>query len=134
MKDIPQISESELEIMKILWENSPLLASKIITSLPNGMNWSDQTIKTFLNRLLKKRAIGYKKSGRSYLYYPLISYDEYVKVENKSFLQRVYDGAVGMLFSKFLEEENLSEKEIEHLEKILEQKKVAFKKRNKNSD
>lgn len=123
MKNIPNISGSELEIMKLLWKDSPLSANEIRSLLSDEISWSNQTIKTFINRLLNKQAIRFEKSGRSYLYYPLISYDEYVKEENKFFLEKVYDGAIGMLFSKFLEEEKLSEKEIENLQRILEQKK-----------
>ncbi len=123
MKNIPSISESELEIMKLLWKTSPLSANEITSLLGDKVSWSNQTIKTFINRLLNKQAIRFEKSGRSYLYYPLISYNEYVKKENKFFLEKVYDGALGMLFSKFLEEEKLSDKEIQNLQKILEQKK-----------
>lgn len=123
MSNIPNISESELEIMKLLWKNNPLSANEIISSLSDEISWSNQTIKTFINRLLNKEAIRFEKSGRSYLYYPLISYDEYVREENKFFLEKLYDGAIGMLFSKFLEEEKLSEEEIGNLQRILEQKK-----------
>ncbi|WP_274964183.1 BlaI/MecI/CopY family transcriptional regulator [Tepidanaerobacter syntrophicus] len=86
-----------------------------------------RAIPSILNRLLKKQAITHTKSGRSYIYYPAVSRDEYIKAENKTFLDRVYDGAVGMLFSKFLEQEELTEKEIKHLENILEQKKASKK-------
>ncbi|MBU5674948.1 BlaI/MecI/CopY family transcriptional regulator [Alkaliphilus sp. MSJ-5] len=123
MKNIPNISGSELEIMKLLWKDNPLSANEIRSLLSDEISWSNQTIKTFINRLLNKQAIRFEKSGRSYLYYPLISYDEYVKEENKFFLEKVYDGAISMLFSKFLEEEKLSDKEIENLQRILEQKK-----------
>lgn len=123
MKNIPNISGSELEIMKLLWKDNPLSANEIRSLLSDEISWSNQTIKTFINRLLNKQAIRFEKSGRSYLYYPLISYDEYVKEENKFFLEKVYDGAIGMLFSKFLEEEKLSDKDIENLQRILEQKK-----------
>ncbi len=129
MKNVPNITEAESEIMKVLWEKNPLSANEIIASLPEEVNWSDQTVKTFLNRLLKKHAVDYEKSGRSYLYYPLVSHDDYVKAENKSFLHRVYDGAVGMLFSKFLEQEELTEKEIQNLEKILQKKKAISRKK-----
>lgn len=61
-----------------------------------------------------------------------MSYDEYVKAENKSFLNRVYDGAVGMLFSKFLEQEELTSEEIQHLEDILKEKKAKSQKENKS--
>lgn len=127
MKNVPNITEAESEIMKVLWEKNPMSANEIIASLADEINWSDQTVKTFLNRLLKKQAVGYKKSGRSYLYYPMVSYDDYVQAENKSFLHRVYDGALGMLFSKFLEQEELTENEIQHLEQILQKKKAASK-------
>ncbi|AVQ44857.1 BlaI/MecI/CopY family transcriptional regulator [Clostridium sporogenes] len=123
MKDMPKISAAEWEVMKLLWKESPLTSEKIINSLTEKMDWSTQTVKTFITRLLKKEAIGFQKVGRAYNYYPLISEDECIKAENQSFLQKVYDGAVGMLFTRFLEEETLSEEEIEELEQILKDKK-----------
>jgi len=123
MKDMPKISAAEWEVMKLLWKENPLTSEKIINSLTNKMGWSTQTVKTFITRLLKKEAIDFQKVGRTYNYYPLISENECIKAENQSFLQKVYDGALGMLFTKFLEEESLSEKEIEELEQILKNKK-----------
>ncbi|NFE19070.1 BlaI/MecI/CopY family transcriptional regulator [Clostridium botulinum] len=123
MKDMPKISAAEWEVMKLLWKENPLTSEKIINSLTEKMDWSTQTVKTFITRLLKKEAIGFEKVGRAYNYYPLISEDECIKAENESFLQKVYDGAVGMLFTRFLEEETLSEEEIEELEQILKDKK-----------
>jgi BlaI family penicillinase repressor len=123
MKDIPKISAAEWEVMKLLWKDSPLTSEKIINSLTNKMNWSTQTVKTFITRLLKKEAIDFEKVGRTYNYYPLISENECIKAENESFLQKVYDGAVSVLFTKFLEVESLSEKEIEELEQLLKNKK-----------
>ncbi|MCQ1528673.1 BlaI/MecI/CopY family transcriptional regulator [Lutispora saccharofermentans] len=124
MGDIPRISEAEWEIMKLVWKSSPITSDEIIASLSDKMNWSGQTIKTFINRLLKKGAIGFEKSGRNYLYNPIVSEKECIKAENKSFLERVYDGTVSMLFSNFLEDEPLTDKEIEKLQKLLEEKKA----------
>ncbi|EHN15296.1 penicillinase repressor [Clostridium sporogenes PA 3679] len=123
MKYIPKISVAEWKIIKLLWKESPLKSEKIINSLTEKMDWSTQTVKTFITRLLKKEAIGFKKVGRAYNYYPLISENECIKAENQSFLQKAYDGDVGMLFTRFLEEEPLSEEEIEELEQILKDKK-----------
>ncbi|MBW7458100.1 BlaI/MecI/CopY family transcriptional regulator [Paenibacillus sepulcri] len=125
MNNPPHITDAELEVMKLLWQKEPLSANEIILKLTEQMQWSDQTIKTFLNRLHKKNAIRFEKSGRNYLYYPLVSYEDYLKTENRSFLDRVYNGAVGMLFAKFLEEETLSEKDIEELQQLLEEKKKS---------
>lgn len=123
MKNLPKVSEAEWEVMKLIWKISPLTSEKIIDSLSDKMNWSTQTIKTFITRLIKKGAIGFEKSGRIYNYYPLISENECIKSENETFLKKVYDGALGILFTKFLEEEILSNDEIEELENLLKDKK-----------
>lgn len=123
MNNIPKISESEWEVMKLLWNESPLTSEEIIESLREDNNWTKQTIKTFIIRLTKKGAIGYEKEGRIYKYYPLVDEKDCRKYENKSFLQKVYNGSLGVLISNFLEEENLSTNEIEELEKILKEKK-----------
>lgn len=122
MESMPRISESEWEIMKIVWKESPLTADRIVQQLPAGTEWSDQTVRTFINRLMKKKALGYRKSGRSYQYYPLISEKECVRAESKSFLNRVFNGAAGLMMTNFLEETQLSDKEIERLQEILLEK------------
>lgn len=123
MKEISKISDAEWEVMKLLWKDNPLTSEKIILELSGKMGWSSQTIKTFITRLIKKQAVGFEKSGRTYNYYPLLSESECKSAENESFLKKVYDGAFNMLVAKFLEEESLSEKEIEELEQLLKSKK-----------
>ncbi|MFC5468090.1 BlaI/MecI/CopY family transcriptional regulator [Cohnella suwonensis] len=125
MNQPPHITEAESEVMKLLWRKEPLSANEIIVELTQRMQWSDQTIKTFINRLHKKQAIRFEKSGRNYLYYPLVSHDDYLKTENRSFLDRVYNGAVGMMCAKFLEEEKLSDTDIEQLQRLLESMKKS---------
>ncbi len=120
---IPRISDSEWEVMKVIWKSNPLTAEEIIVSLSEKTDWSPQTIKTFINRLLKKGALGHEKTGRSYMYYPAISEKECILIESKNFIERVYDGAAAMLFANFIEEKVLSEEEIAKLQNLLEGKK-----------
>lgn len=127
---IPKISESEWKVMKLLWERSPLTSEEIIGILIKDNDWTKATIKTFIIRLTKKGAIGYEKEGRIYKYYPLVKEQDCRKYENKSFLQKVYNGSLGVLISNFLEEEDLSINEIEELEKILKEKKEETLKDN----
>jgi len=122
MSTLPKISEAEWEIMKLIWKTNPLTSEEIINQLSVRMVWSAQTIKTFITRLIKKEAIGFEKKGRIYYYYPLLSEAECIRSENEFFLKKVYDGALNMLFTKFLEEE-LSLEQIEELESILKDKK-----------
>ncbi|MTK08152.1 MAG: BlaI/MecI/CopY family transcriptional regulator [Hungatella sp.] len=122
MSTLPKISEAEWEIMKLIWKSYPITSEEIINLLSGRMMWSAQTIKTFITRLIKKEVIGFEKKGRVYYYYPLLSEEECIRSENESFLKKVYDGALNMLFTKFLEEE-LSMDQIEELERILKDKK-----------
>lgn len=124
MQYIPKISDAEWEIMKLIWKSDTITSEEIISSLSDKMDWSAQTIKTFINRLLKKGVIGFEKSGRSYIYHSLIPEKDCVKAESKSFLGKVYNGAVEVLFSNFIEEEPLSESEIERLQQLLEKKRL----------
>jgi BlaI family penicillinase repressor len=122
MSTIPKISESEWEIMKVIWKSSPITSEQILLQLPDEIQWSEQTVRTFVNRLLKKKVIGFEKSGRGYKYHPLFSEKECVKAESQSFIKRVFGGVAGSMVTNFLEEAHLSDKEIEQLQKILTDK------------
>ncbi|WP_432667694.1 BlaI/MecI/CopY family transcriptional regulator [Wukongibacter baidiensis] len=120
---MPQISDSEWKVMKILWTNSPATANEVLENLVKNTNWKSTTVKTLLSRLVKKGAIGFEKRNRTYYYYPLVTEDECVKAESRSFLKRVYGGALKSMIANFLEIQDLSEADIEDLKNILDEKK-----------
>ena len=122
MKELPKISEAEWQVMKVLWEKSPLTANEIVEQLADEIHWNPRTIKTLLNRLMNKNALGFQQEGRIYHYYPLVSKDECSRYERESLLKRVYDGALQPMLAAFLEEQNLSKQEIDELKQILENK------------
>ncbi|MED2874351.1 BlaI/MecI/CopY family transcriptional regulator [Bacillus bombysepticus] len=123
MKKIPKISEAELEVMKVLWSKSPQTANEIIQALEGQMDWNPKTVRTLINRLVKKQVIfSQQKIGRTYMYSPLISQDDYLQVETKSFIKRFYGAALKPLLVNFLQEEKLSSKEIDELKRILDDK------------
>ena len=122
MKDVPKISEAEWQVMKVLWEKSPLTANEIVAKLEVASRWNPRTIKTLLNRLKNKKAVGFEQDSRVYNYFPLVSQEECARIERDSLLTRVYNGALQPLLAAFLEEQSLSKKEIDELKKILENK------------
>ena len=123
MKDLPKISESEQLVMKIIWSKNPATANHIVEALSKTTTWKPKTIKTLLNRLVNKGALGYRKSGREYHYYPLIEEDVFVKAESRSFLRRVFGGSMKPMLATMVENEDLSSEDIEELKHILEKKK-----------
>lgn len=119
MSRIPGISETEWEVMKVLWAKSPLSAQDIIHALLARDKWHPKTVKTLLNRLVKKRALGFSKEGRAYLYRPLVAESECVAAESESFLERVFGGSLKPMFAHFAETRKLSPAEIAELKRLL---------------
>lgn len=122
MPDIPRISDAEWEVMKVFWgTNHKLTANDVIEKLSENTDWKPATIKSLINRLLNKNALGYEQEGKTYLYYPVVSEEECVRAESNSFLQRLYGGALKPMFVNFLKQEKLSTEEVEELKKILDE-------------
>src|SRR5258706_4403512 len=98
MANVPRISELEWQVMKVVWARSPIQASEIIETLQaDDPKWHHKTVKTLVNRLMKKRALGFKKDGRAYLYSPRVREEDCVRVASESFLERVFNGALAPL-------------------------------------
>ena len=122
MKPIPRISEAEWAIMKICWSQSPLTSQEVIRLLSSGDAWHPKTVKTLLNRLVKKGALGFEKVGRAYLYEPLVAESDCVTAQSKSFLDRVFGGSLMPLLAHFVESRKLSPKEMGELRELLKPK------------
>ncbi|MBD7968811.1 BlaI/MecI/CopY family transcriptional regulator [Paenibacillus gallinarum] len=122
MNEVPRISEAEWEVMKVFWKQSPATANDVMNELRNDKEWKPATVKSLINRLLKKKALEFHKEGKTYLYSPLVSEEECVKAESKSFLRRLYGGALKPMFVQFLKDEKLTEEEIKELKYLLDKK------------
>ena len=122
MEDRPKISDAEWEIMKALWEKSPLTANKIVKMVSATKTWKPKTVRTLINRLVGKGAVAFEKKGRGYEYSPMLAEDECVQAETESFLGRVKGTKITPMLAAFLEEELLSAAEIDELKRILTDK------------
>lgn len=122
MCKIPKISNAEWKVMQIIWNNSGISSTDIITELQDKTEWKPATIKSLISRLLKKNVIGFNKSGNEYLYFPLFSEDECIKAESNSFLNRVFNGSVKSMLLAFAESNDISATDIEELKNILNKK------------
>ena len=122
MKVLPQISESELEVMKILWELGHATSSQIVDRLIKTTAWKPKTIQTLITRLVAKEAIKAEKTGtRAFLYAPLVGQGEYRAYASKSFLQKVYNGSLNLMVASFIKEQKITSAEIDSLKKLLDE-------------
>lgn len=127
MRSLPQISEAEYEVMKLVWKYAPISTNEITERLTRTTSWSPKTIQTLTKRLVTKGALTYEKQGRVFVYTPLVEEGEYVGQESRSFLKRFYGGDITAMVSAFLENDRLSKAEIEQLRSLLSREPDAEK-------
>lgn len=122
MAALPQISEAEFEVMKIVWKYAPISTNEITEHLTQTTTWSPKTIQTLIKRLVTKGALSYEKQSRVFVYTPLVDEKEYIGQESNSFLKRFYNGDITAMLSSYLENDRLSESEIDSLRSLLSKK------------
>lgn len=122
MNTLPQISEAEFEVMKIVWKHAPISTNEITEKLLQTTSWSPKTIQTLIKRLVTKGALTYEKQSRMFVYTPTVKENEYIRQESNSFLNRYYDGNITAMVSAYLENDKLSESELDTLRALLSQK------------
>ena len=113
------ISDAESVVMDVLWRKAPQSAEEVVAALADSTDWQEPTIKTLLNRLLKKGVIAAERDGKRYLYRPLLKRADYVHSESKTLLDRLFDGRIAPLVAHFSERRKLSKKDLEELKKLI---------------
>ncbi|MFD1105511.1 BlaI/MecI/CopY family transcriptional regulator [Sphingobium olei] len=114
-----KISEAELVVMEALWEQSPLTAAEVADRVTQDRDWSVQTVKTLLSRLMAKDVIGADQDGRRFLYRPLVARDDYVAGESGRLVNRLFGGRVSPLVAQLASQDQLTAEDIAELEEIL---------------
>lgn len=114
------ISESELEVMKVLWKVKEATSAEIIENLKGRSEWKPKTIQTLITRLVSKDFVNVDKGNKkSYVYSASISEKEYKNYASKSFLEKLYNGSINKMVLSFVKDNKLSKSEIEELKDIL---------------
>lgn len=122
MNNTPKISDTEWEVMRVIWAKHPITAGEVIETLAaNDPSWHPKTARTLLARLVQKKALGYQAQGRSYVYTPLVSESESVGAASESFVGRVFGGSLRPLLAHFVQQQKLTKQDLEELQQMLEQ-------------
>jgi BlaI family penicillinase repressor len=116
-----KITDAELDIMKVLWENGPMASPVLFKAIPNIEERNIGTLKTLLTRLVQKGAVRIEEiNSRNYLYIPVITEEEYISKNRRRFIERVFDGSKQKLLLNFIKEESITREDLEELFKQLE--------------
>jgi BlaI family penicillinase repressor len=119
-QSVPQISDGEWEVMKVVWDRQPVPASDIVVRLRREQGWAPRTVKTMLGRLVDKGAISYEVDGKRFLYRAKVRRETCVRQESRSFIARVFGGAVAPAVVHLLTHSTLSADELKQLRRILD--------------
>jgi BlaI family penicillinase repressor len=121
MNRVPRISESEWEVLSVLWKRAPLTATQVFEKLASK-TWRLSTVRTFLARLEKKGVVAAEENQAAKLYTPRLSREECVRDASQSFLDRVFEGATSSLLMHFAKSKRLSAQDLAELQAILARK------------
>lgn len=122
MKQNQPMSDSERELMKIIWESggSIFIAELLEKVEARNKDWKRSTVLTFLTRLTEKGFIKTEKHGRMNKYIATLLESEYMAEQTTTFLHKVYGGNAKDLVSTLLKQDHLTSKDFEELKRFWE--------------
>lgn len=117
------VSDAELEILRVLWETSPLSAQDLIERLEaeQPVSTHPKTVRTLINRLLKKGALGFHEKNRKYYYYPTLDRDSFYAHKAERFVDKFFGGELSPLLSFFSQRKKLNDKDRAELKRLLQE-------------
>ncbi len=114
------ISDSELVLLKIIWEsNGEISSNEILTKLPEDIVWQRTTVSTLLSRMVEKKTISVEKRGKSYYYTALVDENQYKISETKAFVKKIHGNKMNSFVAALCSEDGFTEKEIDELKELL---------------
>ena len=113
-----KLFDSELKVMNVIWREGRATAKHIAEVLRDQYGWSASTTYTLISRCIKKGAIS--RSEPNFLCTPLVSRDEVQATETDEFIDRMFDGSADKLFAALLSSKKISQEEIGHLRKLID--------------
>lgn len=117
------ITQAEWEIMKVVWANDSVTSRFVLGVLGDTMEWSMSTVKTLLARLVDKEYLTTQKNGKQFIYEALVNEEVAVNTLLEQDLDKICQKKKGRMIYQLIEEQELSEQDIDNLVDLLTVKK-----------
>src|SRR5580693_10785687 len=114
-----RITTAESQVMDALWRGGPMTSDEIVADVGVRQAWGQATVKTLINRLLKKRAIASGREDGRHRYSALLQRSDYVQAESQGLLDRLFDGELAPLVAHFAGRRALTPKEVKRIRALL---------------
>lgn len=118
-----ELSDGEWTLMKTLWESAPMTITQLTAALKDSTGWSKHTVISMLSRLEAKGAVRYQSNGRAKVYSPALPREDAVQRETSRFLDKVFDGHLGVMLNAVMDSRPLTQADLDELSTILEKAK-----------
>lgn len=115
MKNLGRLSETEMEVMEVIWELAMSVTVNQLMDIFESKGWKTSTLSTILKRLIDKGFLTKSMSGKVNYYDPALTLSEYKKYETQSFLSRLYNGKVKNFIAALVDDAELSPDDIAEL-------------------
>lgn len=109
------LNDSEWKIMNILWEKHPLTITQLTGLLEETTGWDKHTVIVLLKRMEAKKIVVFDQGTKAKLYRPILAKEDAMLYESENFLNKVFKGQIGLMISTMLDNEALTEEEINSL-------------------
>ncbi len=122
MENLKRLPDSELKLMMIIWDaGEPVASPYILEKLVGQKTWAKTTVLNFLARLVDRGFLNSEKRGRFHFFSPAVTKEEYLKMESKSFLDRVHQNSLNSLIASLYESKAIDEKDLAELRQYIDQ-------------
>jgi predicted transcriptional regulator len=113
------LTEAEFRLMRILWKKGRATVGEVVEDLPDGTVLAYSTVLTTLRILENKGFLRHTKEGRAFVYQPVVARNEASRKAIRHLVRRFFGGSRQQLLLNLLEEEELEEKELERIKKMI---------------
>jgi BlaI family penicillinase repressor len=118
-----KIADTEWRLMRVLWHRGPVGAAEVIEQVLPETGWSHRTVRSLLNRLVKKGAVRAALVDGRNIYTAKVTQSQSVRLESRSFLNKVFEGDASQMLVHFVENEKMSAEQIKKLKALLDSKR-----------
>ena len=122
-----KISDAEWQVMRVVWKSGSAGAAEVIDALVPQTGWSHRTVRTLLNRLVKKGVLSAELDGGRNIYRSRLEQSQCLRGESRSFLNKVFDGDAGEMLVHFIKHEDISADQIKQMKALLNTKQTKKK-------
>lgn len=118
-----KLSDAEMHIMRRFWASGPMKTDEL-AALVADRGWKPTTLLTFLSRLVAKGMLAAEKQGKSNLYTPRVSQQQYAQAEGRVFLDQVYGGSARDFLATMVEGQAISAEDLAEMRQWLNEQEV----------